>query len=63
MFDEVASLTDDVTTWTGHDTRPLILRSDDIRDSADRNQVLADIARDGITRYGDAQNFRRMGGA
>lgn len=62
-FDDIVDLAHDVTAWTGNDTRPLVLDSDEIRGRAEAERVLLDIARDGIPFAGEAGDFRELVGA
>jgi len=57
--DDVASLAAQASRWTGNDVRPLEYGERELRSVAEE-PVLRDIAREGITVFGDRAWFRRM---
>lgn len=61
--EQIDALARAVTSWTGNDARVLDLATEDVRDRAGVEPVLADIVRDAVTVHGDASEFRRLVGA
>ncbi|MBU3701618.1 MAG: nucleotidyltransferase domain-containing protein [Acidimicrobiia bacterium] len=60
--EQIADLEDQVSVWTGNDTRVLEMGSDDCRSGVRGGaKVLIDIARDGIVLAGPLEYFTRLG--
>ena len=57
--DQVAELERLSTSWTGNDTRVLELSSAEVAKGADRERVLRDVARDGISLAGPSNYLTR----
>jgi predicted nucleotidyltransferase len=58
---QVSALAHDVSVWTGNDTRPFELSVSEVRHgAAGGEQVLRDIAEEGITLHGHHQYLRRL---
>jgi hypothetical protein len=56
---QVAALADQVTTWTGNDTRILQVGLDELGDVDERGGVLDDVLRDGVPLAGGEATLRR----
>jgi predicted nucleotidyltransferase len=56
-LEQVMDLTQKVTRWTGNDARPLEFAMSEL--DAAHEPVLEDVAREGLTVYGDPSWFRR----
>lgn len=55
-LDDLGSLCEAMTSWTGNDTRPLVLTPDEL--TGGRDAVLAEIGRDALVLFGDAVLLR-----
>ena len=55
-LDDLGSLCDAMTSWTGNDTRPLVLAPDEL--TSGRDAVLVEIGRDALVLFGDAALLR-----
>lgn len=58
--EQIDSLSQSITAWTGNDARPLVYSADEIQGRADTEVVLRDIARDAIAIAGDRTRFAKL---
>jgi predicted nucleotidyltransferase len=55
-LDDLGSLCDDLTSWTGNDARPLVLTPDEL--TSERDAVVVEIGRDALVLFGDTALLR-----
>lgn len=55
-LDDLGSLCDAMTSWTGNDARPLVLAPDEF--TSERHTVVVEIGRDALVLFGDATLLR-----
>lgn len=59
---DIAAISSDISAWTGNDARVLVLSDDELADTVTTGErVLSDIARDGVTVYGDPAYLNAVG--